>query len=388
MNRCTPMIPRTTVLLAGALAFTALLAQGNTAPASLPHDAAAGWGAKHWLALLAGLQTVIIISIGGILRNLSGPGPHWARIGKQASGKALMIGLLLAAGHVQAQEAAPAAPAAAPPADFMLWVLGSLNIVLFLVILFQVRMARWLTGLSAAQAEATVVVAAVAAKPSWWTRLKAGMTKEVPVERETEIDLGHEYDGIRELDNSLPPWWLWLFYGTIAWGVMYLVNVHVIKIWPGQEAEYRAEMAQAKADVAAYLATRTDLVDENTVENHADPAAIANGHAIFLANCTPCHGKALEGVEGLGPNLTDEYWKHGGGIKNIFRTIKYGVPEKGMPSWKTQLKPSEIAATAEFILSLQGSHPPNAKAAEGELWKDDAAPAKDTTGLAGTSTPK
>ncbi|HEY0977119.1 MAG TPA: cbb3-type cytochrome c oxidase N-terminal domain-containing protein, partial [Flavobacteriales bacterium] len=182
-----------------------------------------------------------------------------------------------------------------------------------------------------------------------------------------------DYDGIRELDNVLPPWWLWLFYGTIAWGVIYLVNVHVIDIWPQQGMEYNNEMAKAKADVEAYMATLTNTVDENTVTLADDAATLGSGRALFKQFCTPCHGADAAGSEtSVGPNLIDAYWLHGGGVKNVFRTIKYGVPEKGMISWKSQLQPAEIRALASYILSLQGSGPPTQKAPQGGLWKEEA----------------
>lgn len=184
----------------------------------------------------------------------------------------------------------------------------------------------------------------------------------------------HEYDGIHELDNVLPPWWLWLFYGTILWGAVYLVNVHVISIWPDQNKEYANEMEQAAADIAAYNATLAASVDENSVVPSTDPAMIAGGASIFTQYCTPCHGPDAAGFEtSVGPNLTDAYWIHGGGAKNIFKTIKYGVPEKGMISWKAQLKPAEIHALVSYIMSASGSGGAGQKAPQGELWSEPSA---------------
>lgn len=362
---------RTSALFLGALISAGALAQD--APALAAPASEAGTPSLHlWLLGLAMLQTVLIIALGSILRTLAGPGPQWAKLfGNNGTRALVLLPLLLAMGHAQAQ--AYVAPATGISEQAMSWLLVALNLLLAFVIAFQLRMLRHLTRLFTAPAAAMEPALAPAPRPSWWARTVQGLTRQVPVEEEKTIELDHEYDGIRELDNSLPPWWLWLFYGTIAWSVFYLVNVHVIKVWPDQDTEYRLEMAQAKAEVDAYLATLTDLVDENTVERRNDAGQIASGKTLYMDNCTPCHGKALEGVEGLGPNLVDPYWKHGGGIKNVFRVIKYGVPDKGMISWKSQLKPSEIAALSEYILSLEGSDPPNAKAPEGDLWQDDGA---------------
>ena len=327
---------------------------------------------NSWLLGIAILQAVLIIAFSSILSTLSGPGPHWSKFFSSTGTRTFVLVplLVLVGGTAQAQ--AYPGPDHAISELSLFWLLIMVNALLLFVLFFQIKLVHRLTRLVVAPvAYQEEPVMTKVKRTSWWERLMQSLTHRVPVEREKEIELDHEYDGIRELDNSLPPWWLWLFYGSIAWGVVYLVNVHVINVWPDQDTEYRLEMAQAKADVDAYLATRTDLVDENTVERHSDPSVIGAGNTLYVANCTPCHGKALEGVEGLGPNLTDAYWKHGGGIKNVFRVINYGVPDKGMISWKAQLKPSEIAALSEYILSKEGSNPPNAKAPEGELWKEE-----------------
>jgi cytochrome c oxidase cbb3-type subunit 3 len=193
----------------------------------------------------------------------------------------------------------------------------------------------------------------------------------VDVQHEEDVLMHHDYDGIRELDNVLPPWWLWLFYFTIGYGVVYLFNMHILNTWPQQQQEYENEMAQAKEDVAAYLAQFSNLVDETNVTVVSDETSLASGGKVYQELCKACHGAAGEG--GVGPNFTDAYWLHGGDIKDLFRTIKYGVPEKGMISWSAQLKPSEMQAVASYILTLQGTDPPNAKAPQGELWKPAAA---------------
>jgi cytochrome c oxidase cbb3-type subunit 3 len=142
--------------------------------------------------------------------------------------------------------------------------------------------------------------------------------------------------------------------------------------WSGNDwssdKEYAMAMEEAEIQKAAYLDRMANLVNENSVEVLTDAQSLAEGAEIFKANCLACHGAAGEG--GVGPNMTDEYWVHGGGIKNIFKTIKYGVPEKGMISWKSQLKPVAMQKVSSYILTLQGTNPPNAKAPEGEKWVD------------------
>ncbi len=189
-----------------------------------------------------------------------------------------------------------------------------------------------------------------------------------PIEQEAEIALDHSYDGIRELDNNLPPWWKALFYGSIVWSVVYLFYYHVTGSGMLSEQEFKAEMKQAEIAHELYLLTAADLVNENSVEPLTDPRALATGKSLYMENCVACHGAFGEG--GVGPNFTDNYWIHGGGIKNIFKTVKYGVPAKGMISWSNQLKASEMQQVSSYILTLQGTNPPNPKEPQGTVWED------------------
>lgn len=211
-------------------------------------------------------------------------------------------------------------------------------------------------------------------KESLWSKLN----KFKPVEQEADIDLGHDYDGIRELDNRLPPWWLYGFYLTIIVGVIYLWRFHVSHTGPSSAEEYQIAMTKAAEQQEEYLKKSANKVDENTVVM-LDASGIAAGKSTFVTNCAACHGKLGEG--GVGPNLTDDYWLHGGKINDVFKTIKYGYPEKGMRSWKDDLSPVMIAQVASYIKSIHGTNPPNAKAQQGELYTEGAAaPAKDSTG--------
>ena len=191
-------------------------------------------------------------------------------------------------------------------------------------------------------------------------------------DKEHEMVLDHNYDGIRELDNVLPPWWVYMFYITIFFGVVYLVRFHIAGDYT-QAIEYENEVAEAKIAIAEYKKTAKNLVDVNTVEILTDASDLASGEKIYTTNCMVCH--IVDGGGGIGPNLTDDHWILGGGIKNVFRTISEGGRDgKGMVAWKNSLKPVEMAQVASYILQFQGTTPANPKAPEGEIWIDPDAP--------------
>jgi cytochrome c oxidase cbb3-type subunit III len=197
------------------------------------------------------------------------------------------------------------------------------------------------------------------------------ITGAVPIEKEEEIAFHHEYDGIRELDNNMPPWWVYLFYITIVFAVVYMGHYHIFKTGDLQATEYKSEMAQAEKDKEAYMKLALNKIDESSVKVLTDKKSLESGKSIFLQSCSACHGK--EGEGGVGPNLTDKYWLHGGDVKDIFKTIKYGVPQKGMISWQAQLNPGQIQELASYILTLQGTMPANGKAPQGDLFQEKVA---------------
>jgi len=187
-----------------------------------------------------------------------------------------------------------------------------------------------------------------------------------PLKEEHEIILDHNYDGIKELDNDLPPWWLWGFYASIVFAVIYLARYHVFN-GENQYNELEAEIAQAKIDIEAYKKTAKGLVDINTVELLTEASDLKAGQKIFELNCVACH--KADGGGGIGPNLTDEHWILGGGIKNVFKTVSEGGRAgKGMIAWKQSLKPLEMAQVASYVLQFQGTTPAEPKAAEGDIW--------------------
>ncbi|QZK90769.1 c-type cytochrome [Flavobacterium sp. CHNK8] len=206
---------------------------------------------------------------------------------------------------------------------------------------------------------------------AWYKNLMAKLTKTQPLDNEGQLLLDHDYDGIKELDNNLPPWWVYLFYACIIFGVVYMVRYEVLGA-DNQEIELQKEVAQAKIEIAEYMKTAPDLMDEKTVTLLTEPADLAAGKEIFITNCAACHRADAGGQ--IGPNLTDDQWILGGGIKNVFHTLVNGGRDgKGMISWKGTLKPKEMQKVASYILSLKGSNPPDAKASEGEVWVEESA---------------
>jgi cytochrome c oxidase cbb3-type subunit 3 len=173
---------------------------------------------------------------------------------------------------------------------------------------------------------------------------------------------GHEYDNIRELDNSLPKWWTWLFIITIVWSVVYVTQYDLLRAWPYQDQEYQKEMAEAGVPAQGSVAA---AVDTNMVAM-TDKASLDEGALIWDKNCKVCH---LQGQGLVGPNLTDQFSIHGCKFSDIVKIIVVGAPEKGMISWKGQLSDDQIKKVASYSISLVGQNFPNPKAAQGEPCK-------------------
>ena len=199
-------------------------------------------------------------------------------------------------------------------------------------------------------------------KQSWLQRLTAA----VPVETQDEIAFDHAFDGIRELDNKLPPWWVGMFYVTIIIGVSFFMYDVVLDMNGSSGDRYEQEMAMAEESKKARLAALGSQIDESSVKQLTDENALAAGQAEFVAKCAACH--LADGGGSVGPNLTDKYWLHGGSVQDVFKTIKYGVPAKGMIAWESQLTPTQMQNIASFILSLQGTTPATPKDPQGELY--------------------
>ncbi|GGI24911.1 cbb3-type cytochrome c oxidase N-terminal domain-containing protein [Pedobacter mendelii] len=201
-------------------------------------------------------------------------------------------------------------------------------------------------------------------KPSIWNKLLSLR----PIEEEEDLVIQHSYDGIKELNNPVPAWFNFLFFGTMIFAAGYLFYYHIGGYGDLQDKEYENEVAKAQVEKAAYLEKSANTIDENSVKFDNSQIILEEGKSIFTGNCVVCHGDRGQGV--IGPNLTDAYWLHGGGINNVFKTIKYGVPEKGMISWEKNLTSKQISAVSNFILSLSGTNPPGAKAPQGEKYEE------------------
>src|SRR5690606_20405584 len=174
-------------------------------------------------------------------------------------------------------------------------------------------------------------------------------------------------DGISELDNHMPPWLKYTFYGTIGFAVVYVMHYLVLGTGALQLDEYQAELAEAEALKEERSLLATSSIDENTAVLVSGDAELENGELLYVQNCSPCHAK--DGGGTVGPNLTDEYWIHGGSVKDIFSVIKYGVQEKGMIPWEGKLNPEEIQNVTSYIITLQGTTPANPKEPQGEKYE-------------------
>jgi cytochrome c oxidase cbb3-type subunit 3 len=227
-----------------------------------------------------------------------------------------------------------------------------INMVLLGVLLYIKHMFNDIISMVRPPKQVEVSATAVRIK-----KLNTILTDTVAVEEEHTILMQHEYDGIRELDNNLPPWWVWGFYATIVFAIVYLLNYHVFRTGDLQIEEYDKEMAQAKGEIDAYLSKMAMNVDETNATLLTDPEALSTGKTLFEANCVACHNQKAEG--NIGPNLTDDHWIYGPDVKDIFKTIKIGTPN-GMPEHASKLNPIQLQQMSSYIISLpftQGKEP-------------------------------
>lgn len=204
-----------------------------------------------------------------------------------------------------------------------------------------------------------------------WARLdKKLFTKAIPIEHEADALLDHNYDGIQELDNALPPWWKYGFIITIGFAFVYLLNFHVFGNGKNPTEEYQAEMNNAQIQKEVYESKNKDRIDEEHV-SMADATGIKSAEVNYVANCVACHGAKGEG--GVGPNLTDDYWLHKGSLNDIYHTLKVGYPDKGMQSWASKFSPKEMSQLASYVKTLKGTNPPNGKVPQGDILTEEMA---------------
>ncbi len=269
-------------------------------------------------------------------------------------------------------EVAPAPSLLNDPLLSFYIVVGFIFIVAILVLIVALYMLQVFNYMAkiAAKEKAEKLGIVYKEAPGLWENLWQKANDFVPVEKEADIMLEHNYDGIRELDNHLPPWWTALFYGTIAFAFFYLIFFHVIDTLPGSIEEYDTEVALAAEQLKKVQAANPVAdINESNVEAAIEPLAIAEGKQVFLNNCASCHRP--DGGGDIGPNLTDEYWLHGGGIKDIFKVVRHGVNGTNMIAWEGFISPEKMKNVASYILTIKGTNPANPKKPQGDLFKPE-----------------
>jgi cytochrome c oxidase cbb3-type subunit III len=383
--------------IAAAAVFIATAANAQATTATAAPEEVSVFSNTLFNTLLA-VSILLLLLIVGLSQMLQGAARYHvikeknpATADKKESpntGSSTVSGILLLAALLlpvlsSAQDAAATAGDAATEAqskvpDFADSI-GGLDIGIFFlmltVILVELLIAYmlWHSGMKLLKTEAPPVKRKAAkAAPAFIETLNAS----VALEEEGTIMLDHEYDGIRELDNNLPPWWKYGFYLTIVFSVVYLIHYHVSKTGPLQTEEYQAQMAEGERLKAEYRKTAANLVDETNVFQLTAADSIGIGKNIYKEKCVACH--KADGGGGVGPNLTDNYWLHGGDIKSVFTTIKYGVTSKGMQAWQNDLSPVQMQAVASYILTLAGTNVPGGEPPAGILFNPKGA-ATDST---------
>ncbi len=287
----------------------------------------------------------------------------------------IMIGLLLTAVATASAQSPVPVGAKTVVSENVMYIIASVIVLELLLIFYLAIGIRTFLNKESAALVTLPVDTAKKEKIPWFDRIYNRNTDADII----KLDLGHDYDGIKELDNDIPIWWKYGFGFCILFGIVYLYSYHIAESRPLQQKELQIDQEIAAVKQAAYLEKSANNVDEKTVKM-LGLADIEAGKALFIkpGACATCHAEngssIVNGAPGIGPNLTDEYWIHKGDIKSIFTTIKYGWPEKGMKSWKDDYSPLQIAQLASYVKSLQGTNPSPAKEKQGELFKDDTVP--------------
>src|SRR5690554_3383040 len=280
-------------------------------------------------------------------------------------GKALT--LLLVLGFVGTSQIASALSFTAPnssAAELELWAyvtssdLNALVIITLLLLAFLLHMINMFY-----KALRLIKPKDVKAAEEQASNFKRALTGATPIEEEYKVDMGHDYDGIRELDNAMPPWWVARFVVTIIFAVVYVFHYHILGTGDLQQAEYENSMAVAKIEVAEYREKNAMNVGETNATLMDDPADLMSGKALYMSTCAVCHKP--DGSGEIGPNLTDNTWLYGGDIKDVFKVIKKGAT-KGMPAHESSMNPIQIQQVASYVLHCdEVSEADGGKAPEG-----------------------
>jgi cytochrome c oxidase cbb3-type subunit III len=378
--RLIQLIKKKIILVAVLLlVMVNVIAQTNTAAAT-----ATKTSGYNLLATLLVITTIVLAfaiwALGQVLVELSRQSLEKDKRSKILT-SILIVGLVMASQTSFAQDAAAVVKQApnygglSANTFYMFVAVITMEVIAILFLVFSIKRIQ---AELLPQKQAAVKKSA----ESWWAGLdKKIFTKAIPVEREADFLLDHDYDGIKELDNALPPWWKYGFYFTIVGAFIYMLNFHVMGNGKNPTEEYAAEMEAARVQKEIFESTNKDKIDEQNVPM-ADAPGLAAAKEIFNTKCFACHGKLGEG--GAGPNLTDDYWLHKGSLNDIYNTIKMGYPDKGMQSWANDFTPKEISFVASYVKTFRGTNPPNAKAAQGELYAENAVTATDSVKAAVT----
>jgi cytochrome c oxidase cbb3-type subunit III len=347
------------------------LAQENTATSSTYFSNAL----FNTLLVTIILLAIIVMALSNVLKNLSKSdallnlikGKDKNQTPPSVKSSAIFIFLMFAGSSLFAQGSVAADDGRIGGLDgftfYTMMIVISLELIVVAVLIYTLKFLLKTTLPESEKAK-------IAEEPAIVDTILKKLSGAVDLDKEETIMLDHDYDGIKELDNDLPPWWKYGFYLTIIVAVVYLINYHVTKTAPLQAEEYHLAMKKAEADIAEFMKTSANNVDENTVKMLDNPTDLATGKDLFLSTCAACHGKFGEGT--VGPNLTDDYWIHSGSVRDIFKTIKYGWPDKGMKSWKEDFSPMQIAQLTSYIRTLRGTNPPKPKDKQGDLYVEEA----------------
>jgi len=274
------------------------------------------------------------------------------------SGKAGIVSVLILLGlglSNTAHALTTSAPEAAKNDSLWLYVENSdiyvLLIIVFLLLAFLLNQVNmFFKVLNVMQPEDKKIKVGIFSKKKEGKTLTQVLTGAVPVEEEHKIDLGHDYDGIRELDNPMPPWWLAGFFISIVFAVIYMFHYHVLGTGDLQAVEYEKSVAAAEIEIQAFREKMAMNVDETNATLMTASSDLMKGKELFLNNCATCHLE--DGRGGIGPNLTDDYWIYGGDIKDIFKVIRKGAPN-GMPEHQSKFNPIQIQQVSSYVLHLE-----------------------------------
>lgn len=369
-----------------AVVFTALVIPMNTWAAGPPKKSELDNPLAVTLLIIIGALLLAIALLAHVL--IGAAQLKYDRIKKEkAAAAAKATALLICCLFSTAVFAQADTTAAAPAAEVVSNTIGGLSKtsfyalvgVLAVELVIIVWMLVFLRSMIAKEQAIAAAAKGVVVKKNRLKDLWNRMNKFRSLSEEKDIDMGHAYDGIRELDNKLPPWWLYGFYISIIFSAIYLWRYHVSHSAPLSTEELAIAITKAEEENASRLKKAGSDIDENTVKLMTAATDIDAGKKIFTTSCAPCH--AADGGGVVGPNLTDDYWLHGGSVKDIFKTIKYGVPEKGMQPWKGTFSPTQMAQLTGFIKSIKGAKVANAKEPQGDLYKEEQ-PTSDSTRIA------